>query len=216
MSTTRIQRTVVIDDHPLLRKGLQQLADLSPNIEVVGEANNGTEGLALVCQLMPDLVLLDLNMPEQNGLETLVALKALKLDIRVVILTVSDAEEDVVAALRAGADGYLLKDIDPELLLEKFLEVAKGRLVMSPNITECLARALQSQHLHATARDDLTEREREILHHISRGESNKVIGRNLSITEATVKVHVKHLLKKLGLKTRVEAAVWNVTHITRL
>jgi len=215
MSTTKIQRTVVIDDHPLLRKGLQQLADLSPNIEIVGEANNGNEGLAMVRELTPDLVLLDLNMPEKNGLETLAALKALELDTRVVILTVSDAEEDVVTALRGGADGYLLKDIDPELLLEKFHEAAEGRMVMSPNIAECLARALQSEHLHATGAD-LTEREREILHHISQGESNKVIGRNLNITEATVKVHVKHLLKKLGLKTRVEAAVWDVTHVSRL
>ena len=215
MSTIKIQRTVVIDDHPLLRKGLQQLADLSPNIEIVGEANNGNEGLAMVRELTPDLVLLDLNMPEKNGLETLAALKALELDTRVVILTVSDAEEDVVTALRGGADGYLLKDIDPELLLEKFHEAAEGRMVMSPNIAECLARALQSEHLHATGAD-LTEREREILHHISQGESNKVIGRNLNITEATVKVHVKHLLKKLGLKTRVEAAVWDVTHVSRL
>ncbi len=216
MSTIKIQRTIVIDDHPLLRKGLQQLADLSPDIEIVGEANNGTEGLAMVRELTPDLVLLDLNMPEKNGLETLAALKALELDTRVVILTVSDAEEDVVTALRGGADGYLLKDIDPELLLEKFREIADGRLVMSPNIAECLARALQSEHLHAAAEADLTEREREILHHISQGESNKVIARKLDIAEATVKVHVKHLLKKLGLKTRVEAAVWDVTHVSRL
>jgi len=215
MSTIKIQRTVVIDDHPLLRKGLQQLADLSPNIEIVGEANNGNEGLAIVRELTPDLVLLDLNMPEKNGLETLAALKALQPDTRVVILTVSDAEEDVVTALRGGADGYLLKDIDPELLLEKFHEAADGRMVMSPNIAECLARSLQSEHLHPTGAD-LTKREREILHHISQGESNKVIGRNLNITEATVKVHVKHLLKKLGLKTRVEAAVWDVTHASRL
>jgi len=214
MKDSDTQRVVVIDDHPLLRKGLQQLADLTPNIEIVGEMDNGAEGITLVQELRPDLVILDLNMPGMNGLETLSILKQKTPETRVVILTVSNAEEDVVSALRAGADGYLLKDMDPADLLQKFQEVAEGRLVMSPNIAECLARALQAegQREQDNVVKRLTEREKEILLLIRDGDSNKMIGRKLNIAEATVKVHIKNLLKKLELRTRVEAAVWAVNH----
>ena len=216
---TKPQRIVIIDDHPLLRKGLQQLADLSPAIEIIGETDSGKLGLAMVKKRKPDLVLLDLNMPQMNGLKTLEILKQLVPAPKVAILTVSDAQEDVTAALRGGADGYLLKDMEPEDLLEKLQELAEGHLVMSPSIAECLALALrtENQSIQETqAAKDLTEREREILIHISEGESNKMIARNLQIAEATVKVHVKHMLKKLQLRSRVEAAVWAVTHKNKL
>jgi len=216
---TKPQRIVIIDDHPLLRKGLQQLADLSPDIEIVGETDSGKLGLAMVKEIKPDLVLLDLNMPQMNGLKTLEILKQLVPAPKVAILTVSDAQEDITAALRGGADGYLLKDMEPEDLLEKLQELAEGHLVMSPSIAECLALALrtENQSIQETqAAKDLTEREREILIHISEGESNKMIARNLQIAEATVKVHVKHMLKKLQLRSRVEAAVWAVTHKNKL
>ena len=216
---TKPQRIVIIDDHPLLRKGLQQLAGLSPDIEIVGETDSGKLGLAMVKEIKPDLVLLDLNMPQMNGLKTLEILKQLVPAPKVAILTVSDAQEDVTAALRGGADGYLLKDMEPEDLLEKLQELAEGHLVMSPSIAECLALALrtENQSIQETqAAKDLTEREREILIHISEGESNKMIARNLQIAEATVKVHVKHMLKKLQLRSRVEAAVWAVTHKNKL
>jgi len=216
---TKPQRIVIIDDHPLLRKGLQQLADLSPDIEIIGETDSGKLGLAMVKKRKPDLVLLDLNMPQMNGLKTLEILKQLVPAPKVAILTVSDAQEDVTAALRGGADGYLLKDMEPEDLLEKLQELAEGHLVMSPSIAECLALALrtENQSIQETqAAKDLTEREREILIHISEGESNKMIARNLQIAEATVKVHVKHMLKKLQLRSRVEAAVWAVTHKNKL
>ncbi|MEN8179714.1 MAG: two-component system response regulator NarL [Pseudomonadota bacterium] len=215
MSNPETQRVVVIDDHPLIRKGLQQLADLSPHIDIIGEADSGEEGLNMVRALKPDLVLLDLNMPGMNGIETLAAIKHMEQDLRVVMLTVSNAEEDVVSALRNGADGYLLKDMDPADLLIKFREVAEGRIVMSPSITQCLARALQAEGQRGQQQGvvaELTDREREILLHLRNGESNKVIARQLKIAEATVKVHVKHLLKKLDLKTRVEAAVWAVSN----
>ena len=216
---TKPQRIVIIDDHPLLRKGLQQLADLSPAIEIIGETDSGKLGLAMVKELKPDLVLLDLNMPQMNGLKTLEILKQLVPAPKVAILTVSDAQEDVTAALRGGADGYLLKDMEPEDLLEKLQELAEGHLVMSPSIAECLALALrtENQSIQETqAAKGLTEREREILIHISEGESNKMIARNLQIAEATVKGHVKHMLKKLQLRSRVEAAVWAVTHKNKL
>lgn len=212
MKKSQTQRIVIIDDHPLLRKGLQQLIDLTPDMEIVGDADNGPDGLQLVTQLSPDLVVLDLNMPGMNGLETLSTIKAMNSDVQVVILTVSNAEADIVAALRSGADGYLLKDMDPEQMLEKFREVADGRVVMSSNVAECLARAMQAEGQRSSqpCLADLTDREREILLHISQGESNKVIARFLNITESTVKVHVKHILKKLGLRTRLEAALWAV------
>lgn len=218
MSESKVQRIVIIDDHPLLRKGLQQLANLCPEVEIIGEADNGEQGLASVQALRPDLVLLDLNMPGMNGLETLKALKQMEPAPKVVILTVSDEQEDVVAALRRGADGYLLKDMDPEALLNKLHELAEGRLVMSSNIAECAALALRTENLNARESGPvgLTKREREILIHISGGESNKVIARKLHIAETTVKVHVRHLLKKLGLKSRVDAAVWAVTHKNKL
>jgi two-component system nitrate/nitrite response regulator NarL len=218
MNENKVQRIIIIDDHPLLRKGIQQLADLSPDIEIIGEADNGKLGLVMVQELKPDLVLLDLNMPGMNGLKTLNTLKQLTPCPKVAILTISDAQEDVMTALRGGADGYLLKDMEPEDLLEKLKELAEGHLVMSPNIAECLALALrtENQKTQETGAEELTEREREILAHISGGESNKLIARKLRIAEATVKVHVKHLLKKLGLKSRVEAAVWAVTHKSKL
>jgi len=216
---TQPQRIVIIDDHPLLRKGLQQLADLSPDIEIVGETNSGKLGLAMVKEIKPDLVLLDLNMPQMNGLKTLDLLKQLVPAPKVAILTVSDTQEDITAALRGGADGYLLKDMEPEDLLEKLQELAEGHLVMSPSIAESLALTLrtENQSIQETqAAKNLTEREREILLHISEGESNKMIARNLKIAEATVKVHVKHMLNKLQLRSRVEAAVWAVTHKNKL
>jgi two-component system nitrate/nitrite response regulator NarL len=218
MTGSLTQRIVIIDDHPLLRKGLQQLTDLCPELKIIGESDSGEEGIRLARSLQPNLVLLDLNMPGMNGLKTLTALKQLKPAPKVAILTVSDDQEDVVAAMRAGADGYLLKDTDPEELLNNLHELAEGRLVMSSGIAECLALALRGENNSCQKQksESLTEREREILTHISGGESNKLIARKLSIAEATVKVHVKHLLKKLGLKSRVEAAVWAVTHDIKL
>ena len=214
MRQTEIQSVVIIDDHPLLRKGLQQLAHLSKELEIIGETDNGEQGLAMVDELKPDIVLLDLNMPGMNGLDTLRAIKKLDPAPKVAILTVSDAQEDVVSALREKADGYLLKDMDPEELLNKLHELTAGHLVMSPNIAENLALAVREEEQRSRELDStgLTERESEILIHIRNGESNKVIARSLDIAEATVKVHVKHLLKKLGLKSRVEAAVWAATH----
>jgi two-component system nitrate/nitrite response regulator NarL len=204
MSDIEKQKIVVIDDHPLLRKGLVQLINLCSDLEIVGEANNGIDGLEMIRELKPDLTLLDLNMPGMDGLETLAKIKQIDPERRVIILTVSDQEQDVVNALRNGADGYLLKDMDPEELLVKFREVATGKLVLSSNIIDCLGRALRKQ----PSVSELTNREQEILIHIHDGESNKLIARKLGITEATVKVHVKHLFKKLNLKSRVEAAVW--------
>ncbi|TVQ89166.1 MAG: two-component system response regulator NarL [Chromatiaceae bacterium] len=201
---------IVIDDHPLFRKGLADLIGMEPALRLVGEAADGEHGIALAQRLRPDLILLDLNMKGLDGLATLRRLRADEdLDARIVMLTVSDTEADVVAALRAGADGYLLKDMEPEDMLALLCEATRGRLVISPQLTELLARALrESSGPRPPDEAGLTPREQEILGLIARGYSNKLIARELDLAVGTIKVHVKHLLRKLNLRTRVEAAVW--------
>jgi two-component system nitrate/nitrite response regulator NarL len=206
-----VQTVLVIDDHPLMRKGILQLIAMENSLRVAGEAGDGRQGLELARQLQPDLILLDLNMRGLSGLDTLKALKAADLDARVIILTVSDHEDDVVAALRAGADGYLLKDMEPEDVLDSLKAAAQGRMALGERVAEILADALRHESQPKPADSaKLTEREREILSLIAVGHSNKLIARELKITEGTVKVHVKHLLRKLDLASRVEAAVWAV------
>ena len=202
---------LLIDDHPLLRKGVKQLIDLEDDMEVTGEAGNAHEGVDRALQLDPDLILLDLNMPEINGIETLKMLREAEVTARIVVFTVSDNEEDVVASLKAGADGYLLKDMEPEELMQNLQQAALGKMVISDRLTALLAQALQSGRTSKSAdTDSLTPREKQIIKLIAAGLPNKLIARKLNITEGTVKVHVKHLLKKLRLRSRVEVAVWAV------
>jgi two-component system nitrate/nitrite response regulator NarL len=211
MSDDNTASILLIDDHPLLRKGVKQLIDLSPNMQVIGEACNAQEGVKLAVELEPDLVLLDLNMPNINGIETLKMLREEEVTSRIIVFTVSDNEEDVVAALKAGADGYLLKDMEPEDLITNLEQAANGTVVISPRLATLLAQALQSnKSVDKVDLSSLTPREKQIIKLIANGMANKVIARKLSITEGTVKVHVKHLLKKLRLRSRVEVAVWAV------
>ncbi|PWW10460.1 MULTISPECIES: two-component system response regulator NarL [Pseudidiomarina] len=204
---------MLVDDHPLLRKGLKQLISLEDGLEVVAECSSGAEALELAEEIDPDLIILDLNMQGMDGLETLKRMRDNGVTSRIVMLTVSDADEDVVTAITNGADGYLLKDMDPELLLEQIQRAIEGKMVLSEAITEVLATALRRPSAPSASKyDSLTNREQEILKLIAKGMSNKVIARELDISDGTVKVHVKHLLKKLGLRSRVEAAVWMVNH----
>lgn len=180
--------------------------------EVVGEASSGPEGLELAPGLQPDIVLIDLNMKEVDGLETLRRFKAGDLQARFVVLTVSDAEDDLLEALRAGADGYLLKDMEPEELCASLKKIMSGMTVIQDRLTEVLKQALQelgNKPLQlAPEQVALTEREQEILQCLADGLSNKAIARRLGISDTTVKVHVKHVLSKLRLTSRLEAAVW--------
>ncbi len=203
---------LIIDDHPLLRRGVSQLLELEDDMTLIGEAGEPEAGIRLALELDPDMVLLDLNMPGMNGIETLKRLRDEGFAGRVVMFTVSDHEEDVVAALQGGADGYLLKDMDPDEMIRQLRQASLGRMVISESLTALLAEALRSQRSQPAAPDihSLTQREREILRELAGGLSNKMIARKLEITEGTVKVHVKHLLKKLNLRSRVEAAVWAV------
>lgn len=207
------QTVVIIDDHPLFRKGLTQLLRTVSEFELVAEAASGSEGLACVLRYHPDLLLLDLNMKEMSGLDVLRQIRQADLDTRVVMVTVSDAAEDLVAALRAGADGYLLKDMEPEAMIDALRSAAAGRIVVSDALTHLMAAALRKDTRPENASGaGLTEQEQRILEHIAGGLSNKLIARELDIAEGTVKVHVKHILRKLNLRSRVEAAVWAVEH----
>lgn len=200
---------LLIDDHPMLRSGVKQLISLEPQLKVIGEASNGKQGIELAEELDPDLILLDLNMPGMNGLETLDQLRTRTLSGRVVVFSVSNHEDDVISALKRGADGYLLKDMEPEDLLRSLHQAAAGQVVISEALTPVLAASLRESR-PSSERDvqQLTPRECDILKLIAQGLPNKMIARKLTITESTVKVHVKHLLKKMKLKSRVEAAVW--------
>ncbi|ABC30737.1 Response regulator containing a CheY-like receiver domain and an HTH DNA-binding domain [Hahella chejuensis KCTC 2396] len=201
---------MMVDDHPLFRKGIRQLIELEEELDIVAEAKNGEEGLSKAKELEPDLILLDLNMQGMDGLDTLRAIRAAGVDSRIIMLTVSDNEADVVNCFRAGADGYLLKDMEPEDILEKIKQVTLGKMAISERLTEILASALRKPVEAADPSASLTSREYEILTRIAQGHSNKVIARDLNISDGTVKVHVKHILKKMGMRSRVEAAVWLV------
>lgn len=202
-------RILIIDDHPLFRKGVSQIISDEPNFEVVGEAASGLDGIELALQLAPDLVLLDLNMKGIDGLETLRRLKQTDLKSRYVVLTVSDAEEDLLEALKSGADGYLLKDMEPEDLRSNLVKAALGVTVLQDSLTEVLTKALIEPDTKTTAADvNLTDRETEILDCLAEGMNNKNIARKLGISDTTVKVHIKNILRKLNLTSRLEAAVW--------
>ena len=202
---------LLVDDHPLLRKGVSQLLELEDDIEVVGEASDGINAVQQALLLDPDLILLDLSMKGMDGIETLEAMREADVSARIVVFTVSDDRSDVVAALKSGADGYLLKDTEPDELVNNIRSACSGKMVLSAQLAEVLAMSLreddksQGRNLEA-----LTRREQQILKYIAEGLSNKLIGRKLDIAEATVKVHVKHLMKKLNFRSRVEAAVWLV------
>ena len=211
MNTRTPTSVVIIDDHPLFRKGVSQLLALNDELQLIGEASSGEEGLEIARALEPDLILLDLNMKGMGGIETLRALREADLAARILILTVSDAADDLVAAIRAGADGYLLKDMEPEELLARIVEALSGRIVISESLNGLLARSLRDE-AQAAERSlaPLTDRERDILGCLASGLSNKLIARDLNIAEGTVKVHIKNLLKKLKFRSRLEAAVWAI------
>ncbi|MEG3755166.1 two-component system response regulator NarL [Psychromonas arctica] len=201
-----VSTVIVVDDHPLMRKGVTQLLSIDPNFVVIDEATNGIEAVSMVKKQHPDMVLLDLNMKAVSGLETLKALRNDGISSKIVILTVSDAKQDVISLINQGADGYLLKDTDPEILLENLHRIQQGKLVVSEELTEYLDCLDQENNIREKIAT-LTRRENQIMGEISKGLSNKEISDNLNISEGTVKVHVKSLLKKLEIKSRVEAAV---------
>ena len=196
-------KVLLIDDHPLMRRGIKQLVELDDNFEVIADVGGGAEGISVALQTSPDLIILDLNMKGLSGLDTLKGLRAEGVDARIVILTVSDAKNDIFALVDAGADGYLLKDTEPDTLLEQLKAIAQGEVILSDSIKNLL---VEREH-RQDPMDSLTEREMDVLRLIATGLSNKQIAGQLFISEETVKVHIRNLLRKLNVHSRVAATV---------
>lgn len=201
-------RVMIVDDHPLMRRGIKQLLGLDPLFSVAAEAGSGDEAIALAQQHAPDVILLDLNMKGMSGLDTLKALRHEGVDARIIVLTVSDARSDLYALIDAGADGYLLKDSEPELLLEHIRAAAAGQNVIS----EAVADYLLSRGEQRAPFAELTERELDVLQEVARGMSNKQVAAQLHISEETVKVHIRNMLRKLDVRSRVAATVMYLEH----
>ena len=208
----------LIDDHTLLRRGLVALLGQYADLRVVGEAGDAGAAQCLLPALRPDVILLDNHLPGVRGVDAVPGLREASPASRVLMLTVSEDGENLATALRHGAQGYLLKTIDGDLLAEAIRRAARGEPVVSPEMMGKLVAAFQSQGVSAPApapapeegqpAPRLSPREEEVLREIARGASNKEIARQLSIAETTVKIHVQHILKKLGLTSRVQAAVY--------
>lgn len=205
---------LLIDDHTLFRSGVRSLLQRNPRFEVVGEAADGVEGVKRAMQLQPDVILLDLNMPGMSGVETLQLLLQDRPRAAVLMLTVSEEAEDLAAALQAGARGYLIKNIDADYLTRAVERAAAGESVLAEALAGKLFAHVQrggaKPEAPVSELDKLTPREREILACLARGESNKLIARVLDLAESTVKIHVQNVLRKLGLTSRVQAAVFAV------
>lgn len=208
-------RVLLVDDHTLFRKGLAELLERNEQIGVAGVAGSAVEARKLLADLKPDVMVTDLHMQPDDGLSLLRQLQQEGNTIPTLVLTVSNAEDDLANALRAGARGYLLKDMEPDDVADAIVRAARGETVVAPSMTMKLVGLLQNNQpatQPSSLLDLLTQREREILSHLALGESNKVIARQLDISHDTVKLHVRHILSKLNLTSRVEAAIFAVEH----
>ena len=207
-------RVLIADDHPMVRQGLRVFLELQPDIEVVGEAADGAEAAAMTTELLPDVVLLDLVMPGVDGLSALETLAERGLAERVLVVTSFGEYRSALPALRAGARGYISKDVDPAALATAVRAVAAGHVLLGPQVAEALvAQAGSTAALPSeTHGPQLTAREREVLEHIAAGRSNREIARSLNLAEKTVKTHVSNVLMKLGVADRTQAALWAVRH----
>ena len=200
---------LLIDDHTLFREGLEGLLSRR-DINILAAVGSGLEGLRLAAELNPDVILLDMRMPEMDGMEVLRQLRKNGFRNPIVMLTTSSDERDLVESLRSGAQGYLLKDMEPDQLVLALRDIVSGKTVVAPDLAPVLARVVQGEKIapdEESPFSKLTPRENEILALLAEGQSNKVIARNLGISDGTVKLHVKSILRKLGVHSRVEAAV---------
>ncbi|PBC77162.1 LuxR family two component transcriptional regulator [Streptomyces sp. TLI_235] len=202
-------RVLLVDDHQVVRRGLRTFLEVQDDIEVVGEAADGAEGAALAQQLAPDVVLMDLKMPGVDGIEALKMLRDQGNRARVLIVTSFTEHRTVVPALRAGAAGYVYKDVDPEALAGAIRSVHAGHVLLQPELAEALLSDDGPRPAQGRG-GTLTEREREVLGHIADGRSNREIARALHLSEKTVKTHVSNILMKLDLADRTQAALWAV------
>jgi two-component system nitrate/nitrite response regulator NarL len=206
-------KLVLVDDHALVRQGLADLLSRGAGMQVMATTGRAEEAWDLVQQHRPDLLILDLRMAPTDGISLLKSLRDKGSDTPVLVLTMSEAAEDLAAALRLGVRGYLLKDMEPADVIDAIRRAARGELVVAPSISGKLATILQTGEEPGSAASlakQLTGRERQILGYVASGLSNKAIARTLGISNDTVKLHVRHILAKLGLSSRVEAAVFAV------
>ncbi len=195
---------MVVDDHALFRAGLVSLLNEMPDFVVCGEASNGEEALAVYRRDKPDVVLLDVNMPVKNGIETVCARRELDKNCRIIMLTISKKDEDLFGAIQAGAEGYLLKNAEPEELRSAILNVYEGKSVLSPEVTHTLLKAVAGMQGHTTD-GGLSSREIEVLECLAKGKTTLQISLELYVSENTVKTHVRHILEKLEASNRAEA-----------
>lgn len=204
-------KILLVDDHVLFRSGIRLLLQSEADFSIIGEAADGLEAVKCAHQLKPDIVLLDLNLPGLSGLEALRLIKEDAPECTILMLTVSEDAMELASALRGGADGYVLKNAEASYLVEAIRKVVRGESVVSPDLVGKLVGQLrEGSKLPAAspAPGLLTPREKEVVHCLTRGESNKVIARNLNLSESTVKIHVQNIMKKLGLSSRVQIAVY--------
>jgi len=206
-------RVVLVDDQQLFRKGVRALLEEEGGFEIVGEAGDGAQGLQIVLATRPDVVLMDVQMPVCTGVEATRNIKAQRPDTRVIVLTVSDADDDLFEAIKAGADGYLLKDLKPEELFRMIKGVLEGETPISPPVASKLLGEFRKRPWRETAQtagSELTQREKEVLQLVASGQSNAEIAARLYIVEGTVKNHLHNILEKLHLQNRVQAAAFAV------
>jgi len=212
MSTKPSIRVLLVDDHPLFRKGIASLLSSEPGFEVLGEASNGQEAIEKARDLMPDVILMDISMPGVNGLEATQRIKQEIPYVRIVILTVSDEDQNLFEAIKSGAQGYLLKKIEPQTLFQTLRGVLEGEAplsrVMATKLLAEFARQRRAASEPRTPTATLTEREKEVLGLLAAGKTNKEIAGALAIAENTVKNHLKNILEKLHLENRVQAATF--------
>jgi DNA-binding NarL/FixJ family response regulator len=204
-------RVMLVDDHAVVRRGLRGFLELLRDIEVVGEAEDGRQAVALAERLTPDVVLMDLLMPNMSGLEAIAAIKQAHPEIEIVAVTSFIEEEKVTAALEAGASGYLLKDAEAEEVAQAIRAAYNGEVHIDAAVARLLAQRMRTRREDEPV-EPLTSREREVLAHLAKGASNKEIAYDLSITERTARTHVSNILGKLGLASRTQAALWAVEH----
>lgn len=204
---------LIADDHPMVRQGLRVFLELQPDIEVVGEAADGAQAARLAQELRPDVVLLDLVMPGTDGVTAIELMAEAAVDSRVLIVTSFGEHRTVVPAIRAGARGYVSKEVEPSALAAAIRAVAAGHVLLGPEVAAALLSGDASQTSeNGGAEPQLTAREREVLDLIARGRSNREIARALTVSEKTVKTHVSSVLMKLGVADRTQAALWAVRH----
>jgi DNA-binding NarL/FixJ family response regulator len=200
-------KVLIADDHAVLRHGLRLILQQDPRLQVVGEAGSGADAVAQAQSLAPDIVLMDVGLPDMSGIEATRRLRAAGAEAQIIMLTISDRNEDLLAAFKAGARGYLLKSLESKDVLAAIHRVTGGEMVLPPHLTMRLLRELAEP---TPVIKDLTDRERDVLQQLARGLGNKEIAANLNVSENTVKTHVRHILGKLNLRSRAEAAAYAV------